>query len=446
MNTILIIDTEGNEPREIGGILWNLITNNVQEFLSGQPHSKTKIDQLNELIHQCDAIVAHSAGHDKHVLSQVHEIHIDEKQWICTIRNFKWPSFSGSWKLKDICNSYNIPRIDAHSAIGDCRLLHQCLSQITNVREMLQTALNNAVDRKETRMQFNLFEDVEPLPFNGQCVIARFFLKNGSLRKCQYKSDNLSETIIKFPQTIEIFKQTSNINNAQEIQEYISDKNPIQASMTRFSHKSGTLFTIGAKNEEDALNSALISKEIKERKLFWLITTKKKFLLSRGNLHQCKPNICEEPIGPKIIFPMRIKINPTESNCKNVQILQKYIEDEYPVCASYRVKSYGKTGIIFTIGEKNTNSEFICESKIVIEPTPEHKSKIKNTFHIRNQTTYDDAIFMNYLDQNKDVVKVLQENQIRFAPIMLNRLYFILFWNAHTNTLEIVREMNPNIL
>lgn len=175
MENILIIDLEttglsvakGCKVIEIGAILYNIThkemtqcistlmpcQENPVEDINGIKASLTNcnyflspfIDSLEAMASSSDAIIAHNAQFDHDFLKSITFINNEfwKKPWICTKRNFKWPSNPPRLRLMDVCESLDIPYVNAHRSLADCRLLAACLSKVDDLRERLERCINN---------------------------------------------------------------------------------------------------------------------------------------------------------------------------------------------------------------------------------------------------------------------------------------------------------------
>jgi len=97
------------------------------------------INYLKQLIIDADVLVAHNAQFDRNWLESYLPLSdiIKSKKWLCTKKDIKWPH-TFNLKLETIAKSFNIDYSGAHRALGDCKILLQCLQKLDNLDEQLQ--------------------------------------------------------------------------------------------------------------------------------------------------------------------------------------------------------------------------------------------------------------------------------------------------------------------
>lgn len=452
--TILIIDTEGNhELREIGAILWNLRTNETVEFSSHMPHSVVKLNEFKGLIAKCDGIIGHGIGCDKSLLKR-NSIDIDGKMSICSYNNFKWPNYLKSLRLKNICEYFNIEPIDIHSAIADCRLLKQCLLKIPDYFSQLQDAFEKK--KKSQKIIQLIYPDTKLVEFkNGCTILAQYVTFSGGLREYTGKHDD--GLIIPCPLTIETngtLKLTIEI--VKRLQYYIANNYPILVKRVRINRGPHVLFIIGKKindmsqmemnNEQATPPQHIFKKNIRKRKHSWktinLITHGQTVTpckqndniiaqfrkRSNGNFSKCRVTTIHKILST-VQFPESIEILDNVTYIETVEKMKTYIPNH--AIRVDRIQDQTSYGLLFSIGEPISKS---CDMEYI-----ESKSE---SFRIQNQTNFNDGIFLQYLDENKSILTLLQENRLRFAPICLNDLRFNMYWNTTANTLEIVPDQS----
>lgn len=455
---VLIIDTEGNhELREIGAILWNLRTNETVEFSSHLPHTTDKINEFKNLVEKCDGIIGHHIGHDKLILKHNH-LNVYHKISICSCQNFKWPDSIKSIRLESICEYFNIETIGRHTAIGDARLLKQCLIQVPGYHSRLQHAF------KEKNKQHKIFQLIHPetklVEFKkGQNVIAQFLNSHCALYKYEekYCTDGV---IIPCPTTIQINTKRQKTENVEKLLWYITNEYPILVKRVRIRQHPHVLFVIGAKHndssrivdvnemDEQPQVTQHIFKSRPKRGGLWKtihllspdakITTCKQNdnviarfrWRSNGYFQKCRYhnyNDASVKVLSTVQFPETIEILDNAININNVEKMKTYIAT-HPIRVNRIQGKNREYGILFSIGEP------------ILKP---HDMESKSeSFQIQNQTDLNDGLFLQYLDENKYLLTCLQENKLRFAPICLNNTNFILNWNATTSTLEIVHDQS----
>jgi hypothetical protein len=470
LETILILDTEGlDKPTEIGAILFNFERGIEEEFWSIVPFDH---DKMNAMIHKCDAIVSHSAGHDKNLLMQLENLEIESKPWICTMYDFAWPSQEGIRrpKLRNLCKEYKISVKHAHNALRDCHMLQQCILRIPNFQIELERALITTKERMKKLQRVNitlLTSETKLVKYSNEPILTKFLWSFGRLYHYNHGKYCEPTEIIPLPEKICIYIRPRNMINAKKLQNYINNGYPI--SVGRFQKKAkGVMFTIGEKHHED-FESVLSKQKKKEYKVFNLVDSDKKpvefqnepteasFMLLRANLNRCRKIDTYDYTSWKTIeCPKTLKINMSITNIENCRELRNFISQRYPVLVSklYERTPYKRHGILFTVGKRPNHPE--ASLKEIRNPLkrkrPEEKSverdsnlgsnqcetKISN-LKVVNQTELPDCVFLKFLSEQKEVLELLQKGILAFAPIILSGRTFYLHYNAQTIMLEIKR-------
>ncbi len=443
---ILIIDTEGTyELREIGAILWNLRTNETIEFSSHVPHSVAKIDEFKNLIAKCDGIIGHCITHDKLMLNKT-SVNISDKILICSFRNFKWPNNITSFRLKDICEHFNIEPVDIHTAITDCRLLRQCLMYVPNYSSIIQNTFHEKGKRKIQLIYTKLVEFK-----NGQTILTQFLNSISGLHKHERNHDN--GVIIPCPTTIEINSTRKiTMENVEKLKYYITNNYPILVKRVRIHRHPSMLFIIGIKPntietdeiEHSAIPKSVFKKTGQKRKRPWktvqIISPGTQIAMckqgsnviaqfrwrSGGIFHKCRRDNTNYKIVSPVQFPEMLEIVDDATIIKNLEKMMTYIPN-HPIRVDRFQDSRNNCGLLFNIGEPISKPHDI---KYV-----ESKSE---SFRILNQTDFGDEIFLKYVEEHEFILTSLQQKILRFAPMRVNETNFILSWNFTTNTLEIV--------
>lgn len=102
-----------------------------------EDHAVTLIEQI---IIQCDAIIAHNAGFDRKWIETVPRLYkvAKNRTWICTKNDVIWPVRKGiPLNLIHICADLGVPIINAHRALSDCDLLLQAMECLSDMEFFL---------------------------------------------------------------------------------------------------------------------------------------------------------------------------------------------------------------------------------------------------------------------------------------------------------------------
>lgn len=119
------------------------------------PHNVVKKDGIrpesiiciNDIIEfdRVEYVIAHNAAYDKNILIRYWPS-ISEKKWLCSLRDFNYPSTFTSKKLNHIAADYELYTPGAHRALRDCLVVTELA---------FKHDLNEAWTRKNER-KFNL--------------------------------------------------------------------------------------------------------------------------------------------------------------------------------------------------------------------------------------------------------------------------------------------------
>lgn len=85
---------------------------------------------------EADYLVAHNASFDKGFVNE--HIVKTKKPWICSKNDLSFPHTSSSKRLGHIAVDHNIPVIDAHRALTDCKTLVSLLKLTTDLEAQIQ--------------------------------------------------------------------------------------------------------------------------------------------------------------------------------------------------------------------------------------------------------------------------------------------------------------------
>jgi DNA polymerase III epsilon subunit-like protein len=183
IDTILIIDIEGNGKfvNEICGVLFHIPTQTTKaivvviiphgyhqyittacrdETWKGLPNftkMTSKMAELVQLFHGCDAVVSHNSSFDHGIITKIDELKIlCTKPWICTVNDVKWEDYGGYPKrpsLEDLCQTYGVPYVFQHHAQYDCEMLKNCLKKAGNMHERINLACKDKMTKLATQKE-----------------------------------------------------------------------------------------------------------------------------------------------------------------------------------------------------------------------------------------------------------------------------------------------------
>lgn len=166
----LIIDTETSglddsaELIEVGMILYS-VTNqsSLVEFATLLPATKNDAEPINrikpaalqeiavvgekssivlDLMNAADCYVAHNAEFDAAVLKRWSMFFTDDKPWLCTMADFKWPlATREQGSLINLALDHGIGVSSAHRALTDCRLIAALFDRMTDLLAMFEVAM-----------------------------------------------------------------------------------------------------------------------------------------------------------------------------------------------------------------------------------------------------------------------------------------------------------------
>lgn len=103
---------------------------------------------LHDLMDRSGAVLAHGAPFDKRMLRQTNTVDralIDEKPWVCTLANVRWPRKYSSKSLVSIALAHGVTVVSAHRALTDCDIIARLLTKVHelgyNIVELIQQAM-----------------------------------------------------------------------------------------------------------------------------------------------------------------------------------------------------------------------------------------------------------------------------------------------------------------
>lgn len=244
MKNVLLLDTETGGVNhkvdklvEIAAILYSLeyampITSfaalvpgdsNEAEAINGIPSALLKHANsvnmiaavMDELIINCDAILAHSASFDFYFVQDVAKewgIDPDSRPWICTMHDIDWPKKTKHRNLTALALAHGVPVIAAHRALTDVDILARLLTQVAStgvdIKELVQRGtrpkvlVESLVDYsnrdiaythgfdwdpvKRQHLREMPKEDIDALPFKCRIVDEQTITCSGTRARCDY--------------------------------------------------------------------------------------------------------------------------------------------------------------------------------------------------------------------------------------------------------------------
>lgn len=116
------------------------------------------IQIMNHMIDRCDIVVSHSADWDKRMFGLIAGLNFQDKLWVCTLRDITWENYSGqSLALGNLCAYYKVSDEQAHTALGDCHRVLQCLWHLPDPGLALRRGVKSAIWRATSH---NLIQDL----------------------------------------------------------------------------------------------------------------------------------------------------------------------------------------------------------------------------------------------------------------------------------------------
>ena len=171
MENILVIDTETtglsiteNKVIEIGAIMFNIPSRSIVAQCSTLLYSecneayeinRIEIEALKriptqlqflgmmmivKMIDHSDAIIAHNAEFDRKFIEETLLEDISKsKKWICTKNDVVWPVRKGCpLNLIHIAVDLEVPVVNAHRALNDCKILMSCIEVMDDIEYFLE--------------------------------------------------------------------------------------------------------------------------------------------------------------------------------------------------------------------------------------------------------------------------------------------------------------------
>lgn len=106
------VNTWNDESAKVHKIPKNMVANGSES---------DSIPNINDIIDlsKVEYIIAHNAAYDKNILARYWPLLL-EKKWLCSLRDFEYPSTFTSKKLNHIAADYDLHTPGAHRALRDC--------------------------------------------------------------------------------------------------------------------------------------------------------------------------------------------------------------------------------------------------------------------------------------------------------------------------------------
>lgn len=180
------LDRDKDQAIELGYVLWSVEHRVMLEVYSGLlparenpaeavngiparalPHGddfSSIWNMLRDASSRCDAIVAHQADFDRAFLG----VHLDEERaWICTIEDLKWPRQGAGNSLIAIALAHGVGIVAAHRAINDCLTLARLFEAVPDIDARLEAAHAHALLPKGEVISLAPFEEKEIVKAHG---------------------------------------------------------------------------------------------------------------------------------------------------------------------------------------------------------------------------------------------------------------------------------------
>lgn len=125
---------------------------------------------VDELIVNCDAIVAHCAAFDRGFMLDVERdwgLNLRTKPWICSMRDIEWPKPSKSRALISIALQHGVTVVSAHRAYTDCDILARLLTRVHETGTDLELLMERAMRPKVLVEALTNKEDRDIVYANG---------------------------------------------------------------------------------------------------------------------------------------------------------------------------------------------------------------------------------------------------------------------------------------
>ena len=197
-----------NPQRDVGKTNIHGIT---ASMVSSAPIFEDVINDIFRIINN-RVLVAHNLGFDARMLIQEFnraKTQGDIGKGFCTMSAARRLLPSGKSSLTDACNEFGIKIIDAHSALGDCKMTMELFNQLSDdeqevspamvdyssdmnpARVLVRTAFNNKKDDALERIQ--AFTKKVPFPTSDEKFIAYLLLLNMAMQDLIISSEEESE-------------------------------------------------------------------------------------------------------------------------------------------------------------------------------------------------------------------------------------------------------------
>jgi len=100
------------------------------------------LDFMGLLAEHCDYLIAHNAQFDKLWCDSIYLF--PAKQWICSYKDIDWNPHKAT-DLARLALAHNVPVVDTHRALTDCRLLSEIFRRRDDLAELIQDAVASKI-------------------------------------------------------------------------------------------------------------------------------------------------------------------------------------------------------------------------------------------------------------------------------------------------------------
>jgi DNA polymerase III alpha subunit (gram-positive type) len=128
--------------------------NKIQQELIDIGTNNQIITVLNDMANECDYVLAHNAQFDKQACAKIPGLNIHQKWVDSQYINFPNSQYCKTNGLHNLAIAHNVPVIDTHRALDDCRLLSKLLDTVANLEQEILLAAEPRV----------LVKSLEPYP------------------------------------------------------------------------------------------------------------------------------------------------------------------------------------------------------------------------------------------------------------------------------------------
>jgi DNA polymerase III subunit epsilon len=105
-------------------------------------------DMINLMITSSDCVLAHNAAFDKGFIYQYLNSGAEDRPWLCSMRDFEWPTKSDSRKLTELALAHGVFVHSAHRALTDVDILVRLLIRVKEQGHDLLALFEDAMTPK----------------------------------------------------------------------------------------------------------------------------------------------------------------------------------------------------------------------------------------------------------------------------------------------------------